>query len=91
MQEISPKVTESLIYCGMIKPEIEAAKKGTIDGEALPDQLHLRPDSLREQLQKSIDQKTGYDFIVLCFGLCGMSAVGLHSEESRLVIPKVDD
>lgn len=85
------QVKASLIYCRMISPELEGTGKGNIDGEALPDELHLRPDSLRQELQKAVDRKTGYDFIVLGFGLCGMAAVGLHSGKSRLVMPKVDD
>ncbi len=80
-----------LIYCGMLCPELEAAKEGEVGGEALPDRLHQRPEYLRQELQKAIDQTTGYDFIVLGYGLCGMAAVGLRSGSSRLVIPKVDD
>ena len=80
-----------LIYCGMICPELEAARKGEVGGESLPDQLHQRPDFLRQELQKAIDQAIGYDFIVLGYGLCGMAAVGLRSERSCLIIPKVDD
>jgi hypothetical protein len=91
MQERGPQVNAKLIYCGMIQAELEAAGKGIADRESLPEELHLRPDALRQELQKAIDQKTGCDFIVLGFGLCGMAAAGLYSGESRLVIPKVDD
>jgi hypothetical protein len=91
MEQWIPQVNASLIYCGMIHPELEAARKGKIDGESLPEALHLRPEFLRQELQKAVDQKVGYDFIVLCYGLCGMAVVGIQSEESRLIIPKVDD
>ena len=46
---------------------------------------------MNHELQARIDQSTGYENIVLAYGLCGMAVVGLKSDTSTLIVPKVDD
>ncbi len=55
--------------------------------------LHDRPNSLREHLQKLIDQTTttDYDAILLTYGLCGRAIDGLVSRDLPLVIPRAHD
>ena len=85
------QVNAKMIYCAIIRPELEAAGEKIIDRVSLPEELHLRPELLRHELQKALDQESGHGTVLLGFGLCGMAAVGLSSGESRLVIPRVDD
>jgi len=55
--------------------------------------LHDRPTSLREHLQKLIDQTptADYDAILLTYGLCGRAIDGLVSRDLPLVIPRAHD
>lgn len=53
--------------------------------------LHNYPDSLRKRLQEELDHITNVDQIILAFGFCGNSLIGLKSSSSRIVFPRVDD
>jgi hypothetical protein len=53
--------------------------------------LHERPDNLRAKLQEEINKISNVKYIILAFGHCGNAVVGLKSESSFLVIPRVDD
>ncbi len=55
--------------------------------------LHDRPTSLREHLQKLVDQTPAdeYDAILLTYGLCGRAIDGLVSRDLPLVIPRAHD
>jgi hypothetical protein len=53
--------------------------------------LHNNPDSLRKRIQEEIDRIENVDVILMAFGFCGNSMLGIRSPEARLVIPKVDD
>jgi hypothetical protein len=55
--------------------------------------LHDRPTSLREQLQKKIDQTDQNEFnaILLVYGLCGRAMDGLQSKELPLILPRAHD
>jgi hypothetical protein len=55
--------------------------------------LHNRPKNLCQVLQEEIDQISdkGYDAILLVYGMCGMSTVGLTARQTPLVIPRAHD
>jgi Protein of unknown function (DUF1638) len=53
--------------------------------------LHVYPDQLKVRLQEAIAAVPGDCDILLGYGLCSYSVVGLKSESHRLVIPRVDD
>jgi len=55
--------------------------------------LHDRPTSLREHLQKLVDQTPAdeYDAILLTYGLCGRAIDGLVSRDLPLIIPRAHD
>ncbi|NPV58139.1 MAG: DUF1638 domain-containing protein [Actinobacteria bacterium] len=53
--------------------------------------LHNFPDRLRNTLQREIDDISNVDTIILCYGYCGNSLLGLKSASARLVVPRVDD
>jgi hypothetical protein len=66
-----------------------------VDPEFLPKGLHEKSDYLRQVLQAKIDQCEGadrkYEAILLCFGLCGNSTIGLTARSIPLVIPRAHD
>ena len=64
-----------------------------VDVEMFPLGLHADADDLRRRLQARIDATsgTGYDAILLAYGLCGNSTAGLIARETPLVIPRAHD
>ncbi len=60
--------------------------------ETLDFGLHLRPNILRETLQRKIEQVSSRaDVLLLGYGLCSTAVVGLKATEATLVIPRTDD
>ncbi len=55
--------------------------------------LHNTPKLLRQTLQEQIDAvpPDTYDAILLVYGICGMSTVGLQTEHTPLVMPRAHD
>ncbi|MBB6217350.1 hypothetical protein HNQ80_003469 [Anaerosolibacter carboniphilus] len=53
--------------------------------------LHLYPDSLRKRLQEELNHLSNVDQVLLAFGFCGNSLVGLTASNYRLIFPHVDD
>ncbi|MEW6624846.1 MAG: DUF1638 domain-containing protein [Bacillota bacterium] len=53
--------------------------------------LHNYPDTLRDKLQERINKISNVENIILAFGYCGNSLLGVKSETAKLIIPKVDD
>jgi hypothetical protein len=54
--------------------------------------LHINPEKLRRTLQEAIDAVNGqYDTIILGYGLCSQAVIGIKSDSSTLVVPRVDD
>lgn len=55
--------------------------------------LHNRPKNLRVVLQEEIDsiEEESYDAILLVYGMCGTSTVGLTARHTPLVIPRAHD
>lgn len=71
-----------------------AAKSAhVIDVELLKRGLHNQPFSLRETLQKRVDEAENqkYDCILLVYGLCGQATSGLTARSIPLVIPRAHD
>ena len=46
---------------------------------------------LRRRLQEELDRIEGVDTVLLAFGYCGNSVVGLNARGCRLVLPRADD
>lgn len=55
--------------------------------------LHNTPKNLRAALQDEINavEKDKYDALLLAYGICGTSTVGLVSDHTQLVIPRAHD
>jgi hypothetical protein len=95
-----------VIACDVLRREISylASKSPCyVDVSFLPQGLHSTPDKLKailgEEIEKANDElsfrhfreKTYYDYIVLGYGLCDNSIVGLSSYGIPLVIPRAHD
>lgn len=83
-----------VISCGMLSNELKKAyQKCFSDCKILwmKRALHNHPKSLKDTLQSFIDENQDCDDILLTYGLCGNGTLGIHSQHTRLVIPKFHD
>ena len=81
-----------VIACEVMKEELLAAAAGNApDFEFVPQGLHAHPEKLNEELQRLLDDTTGYSRVVLAFGLCGGGAKNLRAGDFTLTIPRVHD
>ena len=64
-----------------------------IDVELVSMGQHIKPEELNRTLQSKIDSvnDTGYDAILLCYGLCGQATSGLVIREIPVVMPRAHD
>ncbi|MBP2634527.1 MAG: hypothetical protein H6Q72_434 [Firmicutes bacterium] len=53
--------------------------------------LHNTPELLHKRIQEEINRIDNVDTILLLFGYCGNSLLGVKSDKATLVLPKVDD
>jgi hypothetical protein len=79
------------LACPVVIEEMRARLPEGLESETLDFQLHSKPENLKGALQEKIDANADYDVLVLGYGLCSQAVVGLRSERSTLVVPKVDD
>lgn len=80
-----------VIACATVIEEMLPLMPPEMDREVMDFGLHLHPGSLTEALQARIDAASGYDHILLGYGLCSHAVVGLVATTAALVIPRVDD
>ena len=85
-----------LIGCDVFMRELcflIAQSPHIFDVEFTEKDSHDRSDNLRRIIQKKIDDCVGknYDAILLVYGLCGNSTVGLKARDLPLVIPRAHD
>ncbi|MEL7654914.1 MAG: DUF1638 domain-containing protein, partial [Bacillota bacterium] len=83
-----------VIACNTIADEIKLAMEEV--GCSYPviwieSGLHLQPDLLRIRLQEELDRTTGVDQVLMIFGYCGNSLVGLSPPSFQMIFPDVDD
>lgn len=85
------------IGCGVFRPEIRALvdeSEHEIDAQFLPQGLHAKPDTLREELQAAIDATSpadGYHAIVVGYGLCSRGTAGIVARNLPVIIPRIHD
>jgi len=53
--------------------------------------LHNFPEKLNKAIQDEINKVENVENIILMFGTCGNSIVGLSSEDTRIIFPAVED
>jgi hypothetical protein len=80
-----------VIACATVIEEMAPRMPAEMAREVLDFGLHFRPGGLTAALQAAIDASTGFDTILLGYGLCSRGVVGLVATTARLVIPRVDD
>lgn len=83
-----------IVACKTIHNEVEKAIAET--GVTHPvlwieSGLHNWPDKLRAKLQEQISSIDNVEYIIMAFGYCGNSLLGVQSPNAKLVIPRVDD
>ena len=84
----------AVIGCGIIRSDIQELVDGLpYEAEViwLDEELHNRPEKLREEIQKQIDRLSGCGEIVLTYLLCGNALLGIGSDTSRIRFIKGDD
>jgi hypothetical protein len=81
-----------LIACPAVLGELADGATEGVDAQTLEAQLHLRPERLKAALAAAVAEadKPGAT-IVLGYGLCSNSVLGLKTEHATLVVPRVDD
>jgi hypothetical protein len=87
-----------LIACEVFARELQygaAVSPHIVEIEFTEKAAHDRSDNLRAIIQEKIDateaSEVQYDAVVLGFGLCGNSTVGLRTHRLPLVIPRAHD
>jgi hypothetical protein len=95
-----------VIACDVLRREISylASRSSCyVDVSFLSQGLHVTPDKLRvllgEEIEKAnrgfpyahFEEKDYYDYIILAYGLCDNSVIGLSSSGSPLVVPRAHD
>ena len=82
----------TVIACATVIEEMMPHLPPDVKYEILDFGLHINPDALRSTLQKAIDTVSETaERIILGYGLCSLSVVGLRANDCTLVVPKVDD
>lgn len=83
-----------LVVCETIKDEVtKVLEKVEFTGDMvwMNASLHNEPNQLRFELQKVIDNHIGYDNVLLGYGNCGNSIIGLKATHSKIVFPVTSD
>ena len=53
--------------------------------------LHNTPDLLHKRIQEEVDRLDNVDQILLVFGYCGNSMLGVRSQQAKMILARVDD
>lgn len=81
-----------LIGCQSTMNEVRwLGSEQEMECEFLDYSFHARPDNLHRKLQELIDQSQDYDLIILTYGRCSNSVVGLLSPRVPLLFPATHD
>lgn len=84
-----------IIACETLRPELTAVmreRRCPYPIAWIPSEKHSRTDALRECIQAAIDAvPEPYRVILLAFGFCGNSLVGVTARGRPLILPRVAD
>lgn len=87
-----PGNKQVVIACDVLRQQLESLGETPFQFEYLDAGLHRTPTILTESLQKLIDLQIDADLIVLGYGLCSRSIIGLRAQpHQKLIVPKIDD
>ena len=80
------------IACPAVLGELADGAVEGVDCRKLEAQLHVSPERLKEALRVAVaEADVPGATIVLGYGLCSNSVLGLKTEHATLVVPRVDD
>lgn len=83
-----------VISCGMLADELKSVYEQTNSSLHviwIRRGMHNFPADLKKTLQRLINENQDKEAILLTFGLCGNSTLGITSEHTKLVIPRFHD
>ena len=83
-----------MISCGMLMDEVKSVCNKLEDPVKIvwmKRSMHKKPKMLTKSLQQVIDSHQDKEAILLTYGLCGNSTLGLASRHTKLVIPRFHD
>ncbi len=81
-----------IIACAVMQEELLAiVPEHAVAFEFITMGLHLHPQRLHAELKRLLQNVTGYDRVILGFGLCGGASNGLQAGTVPLSIPRVHD
>jgi hypothetical protein len=84
--------TCKLIACATVMEEMLPLIPPRLTYEVLEFGLHSNPERLRKTLQSAIDSLTStIETVLLGYGMCAQSMLGLKAGNRTLIIPRVDD
>lgn len=84
----------AILACQTLRDELKMAIEATgVDFPVyfIESGLHNTPELLHQRIQDEINRMDNVDIIILVFGYCGNSLLGINSAAATLVIPRVDD
>jgi hypothetical protein len=84
----------AIVACHTLRDELNLVIKETgVDYPVIyiESELHNTPELLHKRIQEEINCIDNVTVILLAFGYCGNSLLGIKSARARLVIPKADD
>jgi hypothetical protein len=84
----------AILACQTLQAELALAIKETgVDFPVIyiESGLHHTPELLHKRIQNEINRIDNVDEILLLFGYCGNSLLGIKSDKAKLVLPKVED
>ncbi|EGO62996.1 DUF1638 domain-containing protein [Acetonema longum] len=53
--------------------------------------LHNQPELLNRRIQETLDKIDNVDIVLMLFGYCGNSMLGVKSSRFKIVLPRIDD
>ena len=81
-----------VIACATVIEEMLPLMPPDVEHQTLEFGLHINPQSLKQALQTAIDAAGQVaDTVLLGYGLCSQTIVGLRANGCTLVVPRVDD
>ncbi len=84
----------AILACHTLQNELKMAiKEAGVDFPVyyIESGLHNTPELLHQRIQGEINRIDNVDVIILVFGYCGNSLLGIKSDTATLIIPRVDD
>ena len=84
----------TLLACETLRNEIEAViekKHLKLDLCWIESGLHNTPKKLHARLQEELDSISGCDRLLLGFGRCGNSVLGLRTGDYETIFPRIED